>query len=261
MKGKIGTNYPKGYWDQFKDEMIKLYKNGAMTTYQLADKYSTTPQTILRYLKRWGVYDRSTAFNKKNKFVDCGDFYIGYTRAENYEFYIDKKHYDLIWQYCWHKHQDGYLRTCIGQKENGGNIYKLMHVMIMEAEGYDWTDEEEIDHINGKPNDNRVENLRIVTHSNNMKNEKLYANNTSGYKGVYYSKKEQKWKAHITSDNVVYHLGTFNTKTEAIEARKAAEDKLHREYVRNEKDLHNGTRGMEVVQCKIIIAIVHTPIL
>ena len=242
MKGKIGTNYPKGYWEQFKDDIVYLYTNKLMSTYQLANKYNTTPSTIVRYLKQWNVYDKTTAYNKKNKFQDCGDFYIGYTRNDNYEFYIDKKYYDLIWSYCWHKHKDGYLRTCIGQKENGGNIYKLMHVMIMEAEGHSFSDEEEVDHKNGKPNDNRVENLRITTHGNNMKNEKLYSNNTSGHKGVYYSKREKKWKAQITSDNVVYHLGTFNTKQEAVKEREKAEIKLHKEYNRAKEDLQNGTR-------------------
>lgn len=242
MKGVKGVNYKAGYWEQFRDDIIKLYLSKEMTTYQLADKYDTTPHTILHYLKKWGVYDKTTAFNKKNKYQDCGNFYIGYTRNDNYEFYIDKKYYDLIWQYCWHKHQDGYLRTCIGQKENGGNIYKLMHVMIMEAEGYVCAEDEEVDHINGKPNDNRLENLRIVTHKNNMKNEKLYNNNKSGHKGVYYSTREKKWKAAIKSDSVVYHLGTFNTKDEAIYAREEAERRLHKEYSRAKEDLYNGTR-------------------
>ena len=141
MKGRIGTNYPKGYWEQFKDDIVYLYTNKLMSTYQLADKYNTTHTTIVQYLKQWNVYDKTTAYNKKNKFKDCGDFYIGYTRNDNYEFYIDKKYYDLIWGYCWYKHKDGYLRTCIGKKENGGNIYKLMHVMIMEAEGHSFSDD------------------------------------------------------------------------------------------------------------------------
>ena len=242
MRGKTGTNYPKGYWEQFKDDIVYLYINKLMSTYQLADKYNTTSSTIARCLKQWGVYDKTTAYNKKNKFQDCGDFYIGYTRNDNYEFYIDKKHYDLIWNYCWHKHQDGYLRTCIGHKENGGNIYKLMHVMIMEAEGYICVEGEEVDHINGKPNDNRIENLRIVTHEDNMKNVKLPNNNTSGYKGVYYSTLERKWKAAIRINKKQKHLGTFNTKEETVAARKNAEDLYYGEYKRKENDLQNGTR-------------------
>ena len=242
MKGLRGCNYPKGYWDQFKDDIVLLYTNKLMSTYQLADKYNTTPSTITRRLKQWGVYNKSTAYNKVNKYEEQDNYYIGYTRNDNYEFYIDKEYYDLIWNYCWHKHQDGYLRTCIGQKENGGNIYKLMHVMIMEAEGYDLSNNVEVDHINGKPNDNRVENLRVITHEENMKNVKLPSNNTSGYKGVYYSERERKWKAFVRVNKKPMHLGTFNTKEEAVAVRQDAENKYYGEYKRKEEDLLNGTR-------------------
>lgn len=179
---------------------------------------------------------------KYNTYHEQDDYIVGETRTTDYEFYIDKKYYDLIHQYCWHKHQDGYLRTCIGQKENGGNIYKLMHVMIMEAEGHIFKNGEEVDHINGKPNDNRVENLRITTHAENMKNVKLPNNNTSGFKGVYYSKRERKWKAMIRVNKQQRHLGTFDTKEEAIIARQNAENLYYGKYKRKEKDLYNGTR-------------------
>lgn len=242
MRGARGRNYPKGYWEQFKDDIVLLYTNKLMSTYQLADKYDTTPVTITRHLKQWGVYDKSTAYNKVNRYEEHDNYYIGYTRNDNYEFYIDKEYYDLIWNYCWHKHQDGYLRTCIGQKENGGNIYKLMHVMIMEAEGYDLSNNVEVDHINGKPNDNRVENLRVITHEENMRNVKLPSNNTSGHKGVYYSERERKWKAFVRVNKKPKHLGTFNTKEDAVAARQEAENKYYGEYKRREEDLLNGTR-------------------
>ena len=75
-----------------------------------------------------------------------------------------------------------------------------------------------------------------------MKNGKLYNSNTSGHKGVYYSKREKKWKAAIRSNNVRYHLGTFNTREEAIKAREKAEIELHKEYSRAKENLFNGTR-------------------
>lgn len=242
MTEKIGVNFPKEYWDSIKDELIYLYTNVIMSTYQLADKYECTPATIRLHLKQWGVYNKKISNHKRNEYKECDDYMIGYTRSEMYEFYIDKKHYDLIKQYCWHKHKDGYLRTSIGKKENGGNIYKLMHVMIMEAEGVVCSNGEEVDHINGKPNDNRVSNMRIVTHTNNMKNHKLMRNNTSGYSGVHYSTRENAWKAYIQYDNQKVHIGTFTSKEDAINARKRYEEKYHREYVRAKEHQYNGTR-------------------
>ena len=44
----------------------------------------------------------------------------------------------------------------------------------MEAEGIICSEDQEIDHINGKPNDNRMNNMRVVSHMNNMKNHNLY---------------------------------------------------------------------------------------
>lgn len=189
----------------------------------------------------------SQLHKKYNKYVDMGDYYIGYTK-KNQEFFIDKKDYDLIYQYCWHRHGDGYLRTCYGYKyaEDGSkkNNYILMHDLIML--GIDKTKNNpqrlEVDHIDGNPNNNRRSNLRITTHSNNMKNIKLYSSNTSGTKGVHWSKLENKWKAYIRCNNVVRHLGTFVNKDDAINARRKAEEELFADYSRKVEDLNNGTR-------------------
>lgn len=56
---------------------------------------------------------------------------------------------------------------------------------------------EHIDHINGNPSDNRFCNLREATRSQNMHNQGVCSNNTSGYKGVCWHKSNQKWEACI----------------------------------------------------------------
>ena len=80
-----------------------------------------------------------------------------------------------------------------------------------------------IDHINGDRKDNRISNLRDVTHSLNMKNSKIPDNNKSGYPGVYWSNQNKHWIAGMWVEKKFKYLGQHKTKEAAIEARKAGE--------------------------------------
>lgn len=88
-----------------------------------------------------------------------------------------------------------------------------------------------IDHINGKPEDNRYKNLRLATKSQNAINAKINSRNTSGIKGVRLEKGKY-WTASIKSNGKGYFLGSFKTKEDAVQARKAAEIKYHKEFSR-----------------------------
>lgn len=81
----------------------------------------------------------------------------------------------------------------------------------------------DIDHINGNPSDNRILNLRSVTHAGNQKNLKKRQDNTSGITGVRWVSQRGKWNAQVHSGGKAFNLGNFNTQEEAIAARKAAE--------------------------------------
>lgn len=82
-----------------------------------------------------------------------------------------------------------------------------------------------IDHINGNKSDNRIENLREVSHADNMRNRKKPVNNKSGTIGVFYRKDTNKWRAVIVIDGVKVSLGSFSKLEDAIEVRKEAEIK------------------------------------
>ena len=82
----------------------------------------------------------------------------------------------------------------------------------------------EIDHIDGVRHNNEVENLRLVSSSENSKNTSKRADNTSGSVGVYLTR-AKKWAAQIGVSKNVIPLGTFADKDDAIAARKAAEVK------------------------------------
>lgn len=88
-----------------------------------------------------------------------------------------------------------------------------------------------LDHINGDPLDNRVENLRLATQRQNAKNRRVQKSSTVGVKGVE-RHVSGKWRARITSDGKCHHLGLFETMEEARDAYNAAAQKLHGEFAR-----------------------------
>jgi hypothetical protein len=82
----------------------------------------------------------------------------------------------------------------------------------------------EIDHINGICDDNRIKNLRAVSHSINNRNSKLYKNNKLGYPGI--RKHGSKWVAQIGGRKNRAYLGIYATWFDAVCAKKAAEYRL-----------------------------------
>lgn len=80
-----------------------------------------------------------------------------------------------------------------------------------------------IDHINGSRTDNRIANLRLATHQENIRNAKRPITNTTGYKGV--RRKKGKFKAVIHIDGKDRGLGTYSTPEEAHRAYQAAAEK------------------------------------
>ncbi|CAN7192555.1 HNH endonuclease [Acidovorax sp. LjRoot117] len=82
-----------------------------------------------------------------------------------------------------------------------------------------------IDHINGNTSDNRIENLRAVTQSENMHNTKLRRDNTSGFRGVSMNKQTKHWVAQLRLQGKVICLGTFATPADASAAYEKARPK------------------------------------
>ena len=81
-----------------------------------------------------------------------------------------------------------------------------------------------VDHINGDSLDNRRENLRIVTQSQNIANSKPTAG--KGYKGVRFDKRYGTFRATITVNRKVQNLGSFKTEAEAVAAYNEASKKF-----------------------------------
>lgn len=149
---------------------------------------------------------------KTNKYNLEGKYGIGWTSNGDI-FYFDLEDFDKIKEYCWNKNKDGYIVS-----RNGIRMHNLIYPV----------DSELIDHINGKPEDNRKLNLREASSLENSRNTKVRKDNKLGVKGV--TKRNNKYIARITVDKKLLHLGSFSTLEEAISKRKEAEIKYFGEY-------------------------------
>lgn len=79
-----------------------------------------------------------------------------------------------------------------------------------------------IDHINGLRVDNRIANLRSVSHEKNLRNQRMRSTNSSGATGICWDEARNRWRARIKVSGRDIHLGRFASKAAAIAARDAA---------------------------------------
>lgn len=75
-----------------------------------------------------------------------------------------------------------------------------------------------IDHINGRPDDNRILNLRLATVSQNQMNRRPKVNGTSPYKGVTRITGTNRWMAHIRFQGKSFNLGHYDLQEDAARA-------------------------------------------
>lgn len=88
--------------------------------------------------------------------------------------------------------------------------------------------EQNLDHIDGNPQNNAISNLRECNQVENSQNTRLNKRNSSGYTGVAYSRVSNCWRAQICHQRKIKHLGLFRTKEEANAAYLAAKSELHK---------------------------------
>lgn len=107
--------------------------------------------------------------------------------------------------------------TILGLSCLGHRVARAIHFGEWPGSGAD------IDHINGRRDDNRIANLRVVSRAENLRNQRRRANNASGVMGVSWHSPSKKWLAQIGASGRLKHLGYFTDFDVAVAARKAAE--------------------------------------
>lgn len=122
--------------------------------------------------------------------------------------------------------KEGYVVIQIQRK-----IYQAHRLAWLLGHGEDPVNQE-TDHVNRDRSDNRLCNLRLATHAQNIQNIGKPRDNTSGYKGVSWHGKAQKWRAYITANGMRHYLGYFETPEDGHAAYVAAAEKLHADFAR-----------------------------
>ena len=90
--------------------------------------------------------------------------------------------------------------------------------------------ENELDHINGIKNDNRIENLRPATRANNMCNIGVRKNSKTGVKGVTWDTQHGKFRAQIMHQGKRHNIGRFDDAESASAAYAETAHRLHGEF-------------------------------
>ena len=147
---------------------------------------------------------------------------------------VDDDVAEEVMEHRWHCDKHGYARRCVYYGRQDGkpiNRFVYMHAEVWRLAGKLIPAGQELDHSNGDPLDNRIENLRPATHQQNMRNRKPQGG-TSRYKGVWRDKRKRKWRACISYNGKVIHLGTFTDEIEAARAYDGAARRLSDSFAR-----------------------------
>lgn len=144
---------------------------------------------------------------------------------KNGEFIID---FDDLEKVKYHKWRISHSHVVTGQPSRGTQRDLARIVLDVSAEDIK-QNYIVVDHINGNAFDNRKKNLRICHQADNILNKSFMSNNTSGFIGVSYRKKRNKYDPEIRKDNKRCHLGYTQTLEEAVYKRYYAEQLIFKE--------------------------------
>jgi hypothetical protein len=122
------------------------------------------------------------------------------------------------------KMKTGYYHICLNQQ-----LYLKHRLIFLYHHGYL---PECIDHQDGDKDNNRIENLRPANYNQNGYNQKIAKHNKSGYKGVCWNEKHQRWRAQVGYNNKMHYLGSFISKQDAIDVVTNFRKKYHKNFAR-----------------------------
>ena len=148
------------------------------------------------------------------------------TTRKGEEILVDQDDFDRYSKYTWFINSNGYAQ----RNEPRCNGRRNMPNMHREVLGLRYGDGSIVDHVNGNKLDNRKENLRICTASENTINTGLSTRNKTGYKGVSFCKRAKKFRAQISIDGKVKSLGYYDNPVDAHASYRQVAELIHGEF-------------------------------
>ena len=131
--------------------------------------------------------------------------------TQGHRAYVSIEDYEYLSQWKWKIHPQGYACRSAGSPRSGYKTILMHRVVNNTPKGM------ETDHINRDKLDNRRENLRTVTRSENEFNKNIRLGNESGISGVCWDKNRSKWLCRVGKK----YIGRHNTLQAAQQAREA----------------------------------------
>lgn len=130
----------------------------------------------------------------------------------------------------------GYKSRSTTLRLSGGERISSVHRLVWMLFNGPIPEGMEIDHIDGNALNNKIENLRLVDHKQNVRNAALRKDNNSGRTGI--TKSGRKWKARGIYNKKYYNLGSYELYSDAVDARKKWEEDMgfHPNHGRASKD-------------------------
>lgn len=139
---------------------------------------------------------------------------IAKRKEEVFEIIVSDEDFDIVSKYHWGINSNGYALRWF-------NVFprqQYLHHLIIGKPKSGFV----VDHINRNRLDNRRENLRIVTHNDNLQNRGADKRSVSGIKGISKCSKTGKWFAEFMANGKRYRLGRFKTIEEASKELETA---------------------------------------
>ncbi|MED4883055.1 HNH endonuclease [Bacillus smithii] len=177
--------------------------------------------------------------NNEYKLIN-NEYYEVTVPNSNDIFLIDKEDINFAKKYNWRASHPNEKYTYLIAKINYKHIKYHIEIMKDKIKEYrkniNYNKRIIIDHINGNTKDNRKENLRIRTQSENNMNKEIQKNNTTNIVGVSWNKKDKMWNAYISVKGKRITLGSFYYLRNAVKARIEAENKYFGEHAFKERE-------------------------